>query len=106
VVTLNGVPIINVTLPNHPHDSRGALSYLHGKRGAYGYLMKAVIEHEFLQRIAESVAADGVLRLRCAVPAEGPCCGGLTVYGESSGRYPVAPTLVVEWAQDSPGSKR
>jgi hypothetical protein len=27
-------------LPNHPHDARGALSYLRGNRGAYGYLQE------------------------------------------------------------------
>jgi hypothetical protein len=101
-VTLNGLPVLNPTLPNHPHDSRGVLSYLGGHRGAYGYLMKAVIEDGFLQRIAATVASDGILRLRCTVPDTGPFVGGLTVYGESSGRYPIAPTLVIEWAQAVP----
>jgi hypothetical protein len=100
-VTLNGLPVLNPTLPNHPHDSRGVLSYLGGYCGAYGYLMKAVIEDGFLERVA-ATATDGILRLRCTVPEAGPFVGGLTVYGESSGRYPIAPTLVIEWAQSVP----
>ena len=37
-VELNGVRIYEQVLPNHPHDARGALSYLRGGRGAYRLL--------------------------------------------------------------------
>lgn len=95
--SLNGLPVHHAVLPNHPHDSRGVLSYLDGNTGAYGYLMKAVIEDDFLRSVAATAAVTGTLRFRCEVPAEAEAAGGLTVYGESTGRYPICPTLVVEW---------
>jgi predicted transcriptional regulator len=37
------------------------------------------------------------LRLRCAVPPDALPVGGLTIYGAECGRYPVCPTVIVEW---------
>ncbi len=86
-------------LPDHPHDTRGALSYLRGGKGAYGYLMRATIEDDLLRQVASIAAGDGALRLRCAVPGHSPPHGGLTVYDYDCGRYPIGPTLVIEWEQ-------
>jgi hypothetical protein len=97
---LNGLPVHRGILPNHPHDSRGALSYLHGQPGDYGYIIKAAIEGDLLQRLAASVAVDGVLRFRCGVPVDGAFQGGLTIQDFDSGRYPLGPTIIVEWNQD------
>jgi hypothetical protein len=98
----NELCIHRVVLPDHPHDTRGALSYLRGGprgRGAYGYLMRATLEGEALQRAAAETARTGELRFRCAVPADAEPRGGLTVYGYDTGRFPVGPTVVVEWDQ-------
>ena len=95
---LNDVPVHRGILPDHPHDTRGALSYLHGDHGAYGYLVRATIEHGVLERVAASAAADGWVRFRCAVH-EAPQ-NGLTVYDYDCGRMPVGPTLLVEWEQE------
>lgn len=100
-LSLNDVPVHRAMLPNHPHDSRGALSYLHGGRGAYGYLMQATIEDDLLNRIASTVGDDGTLRFRCAVPADRHPHGGLTVYSHDCGRYPIGPTVTVEWEWDA-----
>jgi glycosyl hydrolase family 2 len=97
-LSVNDLPVYRGILPDHPHDSRGALSYLRGGRGAYGYLIRATIEDQLLQRVAESVAENGGLRLRCAVPSEAPE-GGLTIYDYDCGRFPLGPTLIVEWEQ-------
>lgn len=95
---LNGVRIYAVTLPNHPHDARGVLSYLRGRKGAYGYLAHATVEGVFLEQVLG--AGDGAfLALQCMVPEEGDYAGGLTVYGSGLGRFPVAPTLILEWGQ-------
>lgn len=102
---LNELPVHRAVLPNHPHDARGGLTYLHDPYGAHGYLMNAVIEHEFLQRVAELVARDGCLRLRCVVPETSAAHGGLTVYAYNSGRYPICPTVIIEWEQDEPRPK-
>jgi hypothetical protein len=96
---VNGLRVHREVLPDHPHDTRGALSYLRKGRGAYGYLMRATIEDELLQRLAGEVSSSGELRFRCAVPAGSIPVGGLTVYGPECGRYPIGPTLMVEWEQ-------
>jgi hypothetical protein len=92
---LNDVPVHRGILPDHPHDTRGALSYLHGDHGAYGYLVRATIEDGLLQRLAATAEADGTVRFRCAATAAPQ--HGLTVYDYDCGRMPVAPTLMVEW---------
>jgi hypothetical protein len=83
-------------LRNHPHDARGVLSYLRGGVGAYGYLVHAFAEGDLLKQIAGN-DGDGSLRLRCAVPPDALPVGGLTLYGAECGRYPVCPTVIVEW---------
>jgi hypothetical protein len=95
-ILLNDVRVFEGTLRNHPHDSRGALSYLRGGKGAYGYLVHAYAEHDLLQQIASAVHDDR-LRLRCAVPGHVMAKGGLTIYGAECGHYPVSPTVIVEW---------
>jgi hypothetical protein len=92
---LNGVPVYHTILPNHPHDARGALSYLRGGRGAYGYLTHATIETALLKEVLERMKGNH-LRLRCLVPRDEQPQGGLTIYGGSAGRYPIGPTLIVE----------
>ncbi|PZR75069.1 MAG: glycoside hydrolase family 2 [Chthoniobacterales bacterium] len=92
---LNGVPVYRSILPNHPHDARGALSYLRGGRGAYGYLCHATIEGDLLHKVLHQMRGDH-LRLRCAVPREEQPQGGLTIYSYNAGRYPIAPTLLIE----------
>ncbi len=93
---LNDVRIYRGILPNHPHDARGVLSYLHGGAGAYGYPAYVTVEGELLAQI-KSAGTHGPLRLRCAVPADAMAHGGLTVYGAECGRFPVCPSVVVEW---------
>jgi hypothetical protein len=95
-MTLNGIRVYEGVLRNHPHDARGVLSYLRGGVGAYGYLVHAFAEGELLKQIA-SAATDGVVKLRCAVPDEALVAGGLSVYGAECGRFPVCPTVIVEW---------
>lgn len=97
VVSLNGQPVHHGLLPDHPHDARGALSYLHGDHGAYGFLVRATVENGLLQALAAS-AADGNVRLRCSVQHKP--LGGLTVYDWDCGRLPVGPTLAIEWEHD------
>ncbi|MDP9099011.1 MAG: glycoside hydrolase family 2 [Verrucomicrobiota bacterium] len=92
---LNGVAVYRTILPNHPHDARGALSYLNGGRGAYGYLTHATVEGVLLEEVKAAMKGSRV-RLRCAVPRDEGPQGGLTVYGSGCGRYPLGPTLIVE----------
>ena len=93
---LNGIQVYGALIRNHPHDSRGALSYLRGGLGAYGYLAHAFAEADSVRQIARHVLDDR-LRLRCVVPEDVLAQGGLTIYGAECGRYPVAPTVIIEW---------
>jgi hypothetical protein len=98
-LSINDLTVHRTLLPDHPHDARGALSYLRGGRGAYGYLMRAAFEGELLQQVAATARTSGTLRFRCAVPAHTPPHGGLTVYDFDCGRFPISPTIVIEWEQ-------
>jgi hypothetical protein len=93
---LNGVHICEMTLRNHPHDSRGVLSYLRGGKGGYGYLAHAFADGPLLRRIVGGHGGNQ-LRLRCGVPKKAVAQGGLTIYGAECGRYPVSPTVIIEW---------
>ena len=92
---LNGIRVSESTLQNHPHDCRGALTYLRGGKGAYGYLTTATVEGDLLRQIAAQT--NGALHLRMAVPEGSMAQNGLQIYGAECGRFPVCPTVVVEW---------
>ncbi len=94
-IRLNGILIHSCAVPDHPHDSRGVLSYLRGAVGAYGYLEQVVVEGDLLQRVRGSIRDDR-LRLRFEVPADVPARNGLTLYGPECGRYPLGPSIVLE----------
>ena len=95
-VSVNDVILYHATLRNHPHDSRGVLSYLRGGVGGYGYLVHAFAENELLQNVAQNQASEG-LRLRLAVPPDASAQNGLTVYGAECGRFPVTPMVILEY---------
>lgn len=82
-------------LPNDPADHRGVLSWhaqKHDRKlreaGSYGYLIRATVPPEALR----AAAAAKELVVRFEVDSALP--GGLALYGERFGRYPVDPTLV------------
>jgi hypothetical protein len=82
-------------LPNDPADHRGILSWHSQKRdsklreaGSYGYLVNATIPEDALR----AAAAAGELVVRLEVDPGLP--GGLAIYGERFGRYPVDPSVV------------
>jgi hypothetical protein len=95
-ISLNGVKLFHAVLRNHPHDARGVLSYLRGGVGGYGYLVHAVAEQGLLEEITSKIE-NQKLRLRCSVPPDAVARGGLTLYGAECGRFPVCPTVIVEW---------
>jgi hypothetical protein len=83
-------------LPDDPADHRGILSWHFQKKdkrlreaGSYGYLVNATVPLQALRKAAEA----GELLIRFEVDPSLP--GGLALYGESFGRYPLDPTLVL-----------
>jgi hypothetical protein len=82
-------------LPDDPADHRGILSWHAQKRdkklreaGSYGYLITATIPQAALQTAAQTKEIVVRLEVDNALP------GGLAIYGERFGRYPLDPTLV------------
>jgi hypothetical protein len=94
-VLVNGFGAGTFDLPDEPADHRGILSWHAQKRdrklreaGSYGYLLGATVPQAALAAAAS--AKEIIIRLEVdpALP------GGLAVYGEQFGRYPLDPTLI------------
>jgi len=95
-IVVNGVALGTFELPDDAADHRGLLSWHAQKRdgrldeaGSHGTLVSASMSAEALR----AAAAAGELRVRLEVDEALP--GGLAVYGEQAGRYPVDPTVVL-----------
>jgi hypothetical protein len=95
-VVVNDVVAGRFELPDDPADHRGLLSWHVQKRdghldeaGSYGYLVSATLPAAAL-RVA---AAEGGFRVRLEV--DEALAGGLAVYGEETGRYPLDPSVVL-----------
>jgi hypothetical protein len=99
-VLVNGVPAGVFDLPDDPADHRGLLSWHAQQRdgklreaGSYGYLVTAAVPAPALR----DAAAKGEIVVRLEVDDALP--GGLAVYGERAGRYPVDPSVVLSLRQ-------
>ncbi len=95
-ISLNGHVLGHYDLPDDPADHRGILSWHNQPRdghlyeaGSYGYLIDALIPHEALQ------AAYEQRRIVIRLDVDDTLPGGLAIYGEQFGRYPMDPTLVL-----------
>jgi predicted transcriptional regulator len=95
-VVVNGVSAGVFDLRDDPADHRGLVSWHAQKRdgklreaGSYGELVSATVPAAAL-RAAE---AKGEVVIRLEVDEALP--GGLAVYGEGAGRYPLDPSLVL-----------
>ena len=94
-VRVAGEAIGQFDLPDDPADHRGVLSWHSQKRdrklreaGSYGYLITAIVPQDSLRAAARA----GEIVVRFEVDSSLP--GGLALYGERFGRYPLDPTLV------------
>ncbi|TWT82929.1 Beta-glucuronidase [Planctomycetes bacterium CA13] len=94
-VRFNGISAGTFQLQDDPADHRGILSWHsqpHDRKlreaGSYGYLVQAVLPTAAVKAAAK--AKEIVIRLEVdsALP------GGLAIYGERFGRYPLDPTIV------------
>ena len=96
-VRVNGVAAGVFDLPDDPADHRGILSWHAQPRdhklreaGSYGYLVRAELPAAAVQAAAQT--KEFVIRLE----VDSGLPGGLAIYGENFGRYPVDPTLLFE----------
>jgi len=93
-VSFNNLEIETVTVPDAPCDTRGALSYVRGFDGKYGYLLRVRVTGPRLRQIARRGENRRVL-LRLGVRPEAKHRGGITIYSSRAGRYPVDPQLII-----------
>ncbi len=84
-------------LPDDPADARGVLNWRSAEDYcAYGYLVREVFDARDDPRLER--ALDRASQIKLVLRAEDG--RGLRLYGARSGRYPIAPTLLVETAMD------
>jgi hypothetical protein len=93
-VSANGVVASETVLADDPADHQGILSWHYQARnnkldeaGTYGYLVQGVIPAAAWQQAAKT----GKLILRFEATE-----GGLSLYGDQSGRYVVDPSIIIE----------
>lgn len=93
-IRVNGEAIGTFDLEDDPADHRGILSWYSQPRnnklneaGSYGYLLSANIPVSLI-----SSKPGRIVTIRLEVDSALP--GGLAIYGEKFGRYPLDPTLV------------
>lgn len=95
-VCVAGQGVGQFDLPDDPADHRGILSWHSQKQdrylreaGSYGYLVNAAVPASVLRAAASEKAIVIRLEVGSGLP------GGLALYGEDFGRYPVDPTLII-----------
>ena len=93
-IRVEGESVGTFFLEDDPADHSGILSWFSqpqnrklNEAGSYGYLIKASVPKELIER-----AKNKTLTIRFEVDNSLP--GGLAVYGERFGRYPVDPTVI------------
>jgi Glycosyl hydrolases family 2, sugar binding domain/Glycosyl hydrolases family 2/Glycosyl hydrolases family 2, TIM barrel domain len=93
-ISVDGESIGTFYLEDDPADHRGILSWFSqpqnhklSEAGSYGYMIKASVPKYLLQKMNGKT-----LRIRLEVDQSLP--GGLAVYGEKFGRYPVDPSVI------------
>jgi hypothetical protein len=93
-VSANGVVASETILADDPADHQGILSWHYQARnnkldeaGTYGYLVQGVIPVAAWQQAAKT----GKLILRFEATE-----GGLSLYGDQSGRYVIDPSIIIE----------
>lgn len=93
-VTINGAGSSRVTLADDPADAAGVLSHLHNyQAGSYGYLTKVRLTAD---EVSKAMAGGGgKLVIRFEVPADAEHRGGLAIFGQRLGAYPVDPTCTL-----------
>ena len=89
-ISVNGVEIDTIRIPDCPADARGVLSYIHGEPGIYGYLHNVKVDPSLFLN-----GKTSTLRVRYEVKADAEAKGGFALYGARMGRYPTGPHLLI-----------
>ena len=99
-VSVNGVEVDTVYLPDNPRDMRGTLtlnSPYNGQTSAgdFGYLVNLNISEEKLEAIKAAMGEDKEIQVTYEVKEDAENQNGLRIYSSTYGRYAVNPTLVL-----------
>jgi predicted transcriptional regulator len=96
IILVNGTEAERILLIDDPADHRGVLSWHHQLKdrklreaGSYGYLVEVPVSEEALA----SAQKKGFLEIEIRTAGE----GGVAVYGKEFGRYPLDPSLVINY---------
>lgn len=99
-VSVNGVEIRTVVLPDNPRDIRGTLTLPKGLNGGssagnFGYLLNLCATKEQLSAIKATLqdSKDIVVSYEVREDAKNP--NGVRIYGDQEGRYALNPTLLL-----------
>ena len=93
-ITINDIELKTITLPSSPADTRGALSYINGMPGKYGFLTKITVDDLHLESLRNSFSGNK-LTVGYQVDPDAENAGGLTIYGARAGRYPLGPYIII-----------
>jgi hypothetical protein len=97
-IIVNGHRLEPIQLADDPADAHGVLSHQAGfHHGSYGYLVRGELMLAGLEGFLENLRRRPLVRVIFEVPG-----GGLAVYGERTGRYPLDPTIIIETERDIP----
>ncbi len=102
VLSVNGQKLAQVELPDDPADSAGAMSHHRGYQGSHGYLVRETLAGTELAKVRAVIGADRIMRIRFEVPSDAAHRGGLSIFGQNIGCYPLDPTVLLVFDGDQP----
>ena len=73
------------------HEDYRARDWELEEAGSYGYLVKLKFSRESIEKSVD----ENVFRIKLAVDESSETSGGLAVYGENFGRYPLGPSIII-----------
>ncbi len=99
-ITLAGAQVLQTTLKDDPADARGVLSHkFRFHPGSYGWLVRAVLDARRGDKALRRIASTGKLEVHIEVPHDAAHRGGLAVFGDRLGRYPLDPTVILHFSR-------
>lgn len=109
-VSVNGVEVDTVYLPDNPRDIRGTLTldkFIYANKansaGDFGYLVNLNVSAEQLSAIKATLADSNEIKVTYEVKEDAANRNGLRIYASTYGRYAVNPTLILNGADTKVG---
>ncbi len=98
VVALNEGEFYRGTIGDDYADARGVLSHVaHFHPGSHGEVIKMKLNDKALAQLQKAFDETSDISLKIEVPPNAKNKGGIALYGENMGMFPLNPTLLVEF---------